>query len=74
MPPVLFNGRIRWWKQDDVAYSVQLTSDGGYIVAGSSESKDGDVTDHHDGGYYSNQPDFWVVKLIAQEVRNGRSH
>ena len=37
--------------------SIQQTSDGGYIVAGLSESDDGDVTGNH-GGY-----DYWVVKL-----------
>src|SRR5258707_778654 len=37
--------------------SIQQTSDGGYIVAGSSNSNDGDVTGNH-GGY-----DYWIVKL-----------
>jgi hypothetical protein len=41
----------------DAAYSIQQTADGGYIVAGYSESNDGDVTGNH-GGY-----DYWVVKL-----------
>ncbi len=43
----------------DVASIVQQTSDGGYIVAGSTESTDGDVGGNH-GGY-----DIWVVKLDA---------
>ncbi|MFB6258791.1 MAG: T9SS C-terminal target domain-containing protein, partial [Flavobacteriales bacterium] len=41
----------------DNAYSVQQTSDGGYIVAGRSGSYDGYVSGSH-GGF-----DFWVVKL-----------
>ncbi|MCD6097265.1 T9SS type A sorting domain-containing protein [bacterium] len=41
----------------DEAWSIQQTSDGGFIVAGYSESNDGDVSGHH-GGY-----DYWVVKL-----------
>jgi len=41
----------------DTTYSIQQTSDGGYIVAGYTESNDGDVSGNH--GYY----DFWVVKL-----------
>lgn len=38
---------------------VQQTTDGGYIVAGSSESKDKDVTGYHGG----NGGDAWLVKL-----------
>ncbi len=43
----------------DWATSVIQTSDGGYIVAGSSGSNDGDVSGNH--GYF----DFWIVKLNA---------
>ncbi len=55
-------GNIEWQKSlggssDDVAYSIQQTSDGGYIVAGYSGSKDGDVSGNHGAA------DFWVVKL-----------
>jgi len=39
------------------AYSIQQTSEGGYIVAGGSDSTDGDITSNH-GDY-----DYWVVKL-----------
>ncbi|MDD4248563.1 MAG: PKD domain-containing protein, partial [Methanosarcina sp.] len=58
-------GNIVWQKSlggsdwDD-AYSIQQTSDGGYIVAGESDSNDGDVTGNH-GGY-----DYWVVKFAPQ--------
>ncbi len=59
------NGEIQWQKSyggsnDDIAYSVQQTTDGGYIVAGESYSNDGDVTGHHGSTINS---DYWVVKL-----------
>jgi hypothetical protein len=57
-------GVIQWQKNlggtlDDMARSVQQTSDGGYIVAGESKSNNGDVTGNNGG------IDFWVVKLDA---------
>ncbi len=56
------SGSIQWQKclggsYWDMAYSIQQTSDGGYIVAGYTISNDGDVSGNH-GGY-----DFWLVKL-----------
>ena len=53
---------IQWQKSlggsgTDVAYSIQQTTDGGYIVAGGSHSNNGDVSGNH-GDY-----DYWVVKL-----------
>jgi hypothetical protein len=39
------------------AFSVQLTSDGGYVLAGATDSNDGDVSGNH-GDY-----DFWIVRL-----------
>lgn len=56
------NGIIQWQKSlggtvDDIAYSVQQTTDGGYIVAGSSNSNDDDVNENQ--GYL----DAWIVKL-----------
>jgi hypothetical protein len=56
-------GDISWQKclggsSQDVAHSIQQTSDGGYIVAGMSHSSDGDVK----GNYFAaSKP--WVVKL-----------
>ncbi|MFT6501048.1 MAG: hypothetical protein ACJASQ_001158 [Crocinitomicaceae bacterium] len=41
----------------DAAQSIQQTDDGGYIVAGESESIDGDVTGNH------GDMDFWIMKL-----------
>jgi hypothetical protein len=43
----------------DSAFSIQQTSDGGYIVVGYTTSNDGDVSGNHGGG------DSWVVKLDA---------
>ena len=56
-------GNLVWQKclggtGDDTSWGgVQQTSDGGYIVAGWSNSNDGDVSGNH-GDY-----DIWVVKL-----------
>jgi hypothetical protein len=60
-------GNIQWQKNyggsgDDTPYSIEPTNDGGYIVAGKSESRvmrnyPSDVTDNH-GNY-----DYWVIKL-----------
>lgn len=57
------SGNIQWQKclggsGEDMAWSIQQTTDGGYIVAGSTASNDGDVSDNH-GGF----SDMWVVKL-----------
>jgi hypothetical protein len=53
---------LEWQKSlggssDDRAESIQLTNDGGFITAGSSESIDGDISGNH------GKNDFWVVKL-----------
>ncbi len=55
-------GAIQWQKSlggsgEDRAESIQQTTDGGYILAGYSNSNDGDVTGNH--GYF----DYWIVKL-----------
>ena len=41
----------------DEAFSIQQTSDGGYIIAGQSESNDGNV------GGNNGQWDYWIVKI-----------
>lgn len=56
------NGNIQWQKSlggsnADNALDVQQTSDGGYIVAGTTYSVDGDVSGNH------GLNDFWIVKL-----------
>ncbi|MBX2960383.1 MAG: T9SS type A sorting domain-containing protein [Flavobacteriales bacterium] len=55
-------GAITWQKSlggtgGDFANSIQQTTDGGYIVAGFSNSTNGDVTGNH------GSTDYWVVKL-----------
>jgi hypothetical protein len=59
-------GQIQWEhslggsQMEQITGEVQQTLDGGYIVAGASNSNDGDVTGHHGTSTYS---DFWVIKL-----------
>ncbi len=53
---------IEWEKtyggsDQDIARSIQQTTDGGYIVAGYSKSSDGDVTNNY--GVF----DYWILKL-----------
>ncbi len=55
-------GNMEWQKciggsNDDVAYSVQVTNDGGYIIAGKTDSNDGDVKGNYGG------TDAWIIKL-----------
>ncbi|HEX5150496.1 MAG TPA: T9SS type A sorting domain-containing protein [Parafilimonas sp.] len=55
-------GNIQWQKSYggtdyDGASSVQQTSDNGYIIGGSTDSDDGDVTKNQGNG------DWWIVKL-----------
>lgn len=55
-------GNLLWQKcfggsGDDKAYSIQQTSDGGYIVAGTTSSSDGNISANK--GYM----DGWVIKL-----------
>lgn len=53
---------IQWQKalggtSQDFSSSIQQTTDGGYIIAGTTMSNNGDVTSNH------GQSDFWIVKL-----------
>jgi hypothetical protein len=63
------SGNIVWNKlyggnDNDKANSIQLTSDGGFIIAGESRSSaTGDVTGINHGGI--NPDDYWIVKLNA---------
>lgn len=57
-------GNINWeyslgGLSSDDANMIRQTSDGGFIVGGSSRSDSGDVIGHH------GEFDFWVVKLAA---------
>jgi gliding motility-associated-like protein len=56
------NGDLQWEKslggtRQDVAHSIKQTSDGGFIIAGTTHSSDGDVTTN------LGQTDAWIVKL-----------
>lgn len=56
-------GDIQWQKnfggdRDEQAYSIQQTTDGGYIIAGTTNSLNGDVT-----GTHGAIDDYWVLKL-----------
>ncbi|MDR2353179.1 MAG: T9SS C-terminal target domain-containing protein [Deltaproteobacteria bacterium] len=58
-------GNVLWQKtyggsDYDKADSIQETSDGGFIAAGLTQSRDGDVTKNH-GGW-----DYWILKLDDQ--------
>ncbi|MBK9526215.1 MAG: T9SS type A sorting domain-containing protein [Bacteroidetes bacterium] len=55
-------GNIQWQKclggtSSESASSVQQTSDGGYIISGTTSSNNGDVTGFH------GRSDYWIVKL-----------
>jgi hypothetical protein len=57
-------GAIQWQKTfggtyEEYGYCIRQTTDGGYIVAGSSSSTDGNVTGNH-GDF-----DVWILKLSA---------
>ena len=58
------SGNVQWEKNyggsvGDFLHSLQETSDGGFILAGQSQSSNGDV-----GGNYGNW-DYWIVKTDA---------
>ncbi len=55
-------GLLEWQKNyggsdHDIAKSIQETTDGGYIVAGNSQSSDGDLDSNYGGR------DFWIFKI-----------
>ena len=57
------DGDLDWEKSyggsgNEEALSIQLTLDGGYIVAGLSDSNDGDV------GNNMGKLDYWIIKLL----------
>jgi hypothetical protein len=60
-------GSLVWQKvyggaADDVAHCIIKTSDGGFIVAGTTSSTDGDAAG---GGYHGGSGDAWIIKLNA---------
>jgi gliding motility-associated-like protein/uncharacterized delta-60 repeat protein len=66
-------GTTQWQKsfggpRNEYCYDMQITPDGGYILAGHSESSSGDVS-----GNYGDR-DFWVVKLTASGTMEWGKH
>lgn len=66
------NGNLQWQKSlggswNDDARSIVQTNDGGYIIAGYSQSNDGDVSGHHDISSDYNY-DYWIVKLSSKDT------
>lgn len=69
-------GAIQWKKclggtSHDKGYSVCQTSDGGYVIAGTAGSNNGDISGNHPytteyGTFY--RDDMWVVKLDSSGV------
>ncbi|MCR5860903.1 T9SS type A sorting domain-containing protein [Flavobacterium sp. J372] len=62
------NGNLQWKKNyggqgDDRAYSVRQTIDGGYVIAGSSWSNDGQVLVDFASTYLSSLQNGWVIKV-----------
>ncbi|MBK6997753.1 MAG: hypothetical protein IPH31_23775 [Lewinellaceae bacterium] len=49
-------------------YSIQQTTDGGFVTISVTLSNNGDVTGNHGG------VDFWVVKLTESGAINGKRH
>lgn len=74
------NGSILWEKSlggsalDQMSSAIE-TVDGGFILAGKTESNDGDVSGNHSDGF----SDFWIVKLApvttlaTQEAKHNTS-
>ncbi len=62
-------GALEWEKSYggtniDIAYSIELTLDGEYVIAGESSSPDGDVIGLHRGNGVD-YSDFWIVRIDA---------
>lgn len=62
-----FYGNIQWQRNlggsdDDFGKSIIQTLDGGYLIAGKTNSLDGDITSVYGGS------DMWVVKLNAAGI------
>jgi hypothetical protein len=60
-------GALQWQKtlggtSDEVASAIQQTTDGGYVLAGYTNSNDGDVAGNH------GLSDAWIIKLNSSGV------
>jgi len=56
------SGNIIWQKwfggsQNEYCCSLDLTADGGFLIAGETESSNGDVSGYH------NSQDYWIIKV-----------
>lgn len=63
-------GNVQWQKciggaGNDNGNDIIFTTDGGYIIAGDTDSNDGDVTGNHGPGSGSGYFDAWLVKLSS---------
>ncbi len=56
-PQITWEKPLGGWGYED-AQSIKQTNDGGYIIAGFTDSNDGDITDGNNG-----ENDVWIVKL-----------
>jgi hypothetical protein len=61
-------GTLQWQQcyggsSDDMAYCIQQTADGGYIVSGSTVSTDGQVTGLHPSPGNPLWGDYWIIKI-----------
>ncbi len=66
-------GDLIWQKtlggtQNDYAYNVEVTNDGGILISGRTESNDGDVTNNHQTNTSVGLLDYWMVKLTPSET------
>lgn len=62
------SGNIQWQKSfggadNEIPTSIELTPDGGFVIAGESSSSDGDVSGHFGAPTIYPYPDYWIVKL-----------
>ncbi len=63
-------GNIQWQKclggtSFDYGFSIQQTTDGGYILTGQTDSNNGDVSGIHFNNPNYQTPDVWLVKLSS---------
>ena len=66
MKQISSTGNLQWQKSfggtgSDIAHSIELTDDGGYIIAAETTSNDFNVIGNH------GSIDFWVFKIKIYE-------
>ena len=66
-------GDLLWQKslggsQNEYAYNLEVTNDGGILISGRTESNDGDVTNNHQTNNFAGLLDYWLVKLTPPEA------